>query len=79
MSRKFADVYDESTFDDIFIEGVSLSICHGIWECWTTYPQVDLIGIVFKAQQLLAIRKKVAKLASIRSQVPSREQYEKPI
>lgn len=61
---KVADVYDESTLNDIFIKGVDFTICHRVRKYWAMQPHVDLNNIAFKPQSLLAIQKNSAKPAS---------------
>lgn len=56
-SCKAADVYDGSTLNDIFIEGVDFSICHSHGKCWVSNPQAELSDIAFKTQPLLVIQK----------------------
>lgn len=45
-----ADVHDESTFNNIFIEGVDPFICCTNWKEWVWHPQADVFNIAFKAQ-----------------------------
>lgn len=49
-SYKVADIDDESTLNDIFIEGVHLFISCSLLEYWATHLQADVINIAFKTQ-----------------------------
>lgn len=56
-SCKVAAVYVESTFNDVFIKGVDVSIRHSLRDYWASHPYADLTDIAFHADSLLAIQK----------------------
>lgn len=60
-SCKVADVYDESTLKDIFIEDVDSSICQSLREYWDSNLEAILTNIAFKAQPLIATQKQSMK------------------
>lgn len=57
-SRKDADVYDEDTPNNVFIEEVNQSLRHSLQNYWATNPEADLTDIAFQAESVLAIQKK---------------------
>lgn len=57
-SSKVANVYDDSTPNDIFIKGVNGSVCHSLEKIRASSPQVSPINIAFKTKSVLAIQKK---------------------
>lgn len=63
-SCKVADVYEEATLNDNFIEGADFSICHSLRQYCSTQPHADETDISSKAQLLLAIQTESVKLAS---------------
>lgn len=60
-SCKVADVYDESTLNNISIEKVVSSICNSLRKYWVFSPQTGLSNIALKEQSLLAIQNERAK------------------
>lgn len=46
-SYKVADVYDESTLKNIYVELFAAFTCHSLSNYWSTTPQPDLIDIAF--------------------------------
>lgn len=55
-SCKLAVVYDLSTLNDVFIEGVDVSIPHSLRNNWLKNPQADLADKEFQAESLLFIQ-----------------------
>lgn len=66
-----ADVYDESTLNNIFIEGVDLSIRHSPREYWATHLQASMTGIVLEDQSLLEIQGGATKPANTNNRAAS--------
>lgn len=56
-SGTVANVYDECTLNDVFIEGGDQSIRHSLQNYWVTDPQADLTDIASQAETLLSIQK----------------------
>lgn len=50
-------MYDKSTNNNIFIEGVKASIWHSQRNDWANNPPTDLTDIAFQAESLLTIQK----------------------
>lgn len=67
-SCNMADVYDESTIADIFIDKVDSSVSDRLHEYCATHLCADVSDFVFKAQSLLEIQKGSMKPASSCSQ-----------
>lgn len=58
---KVAEINCESMLNNVFIEEVDSSICHGLREQWATNPHANVTYIPFKAQSLLATQKDTVK------------------
>lgn len=56
-SCKLADIYSESTLNDVFIKGFDASIRDSLHNYWATNSQVELMDIAFQAKLLLSIPK----------------------
>lgn len=67
--------HEESTFNNILIEGVNFSICHSLWNYWAMHPQADATDVACKAQTLLANQKEATKSANTDNQATSSKQY----
>lgn len=61
---KVADINDEATLTDIFVEGLDSSICHSLRQYWATHLLADGTDIGFKTKLLFAIQKSFVKTAS---------------
>lgn len=48
-----ADVYDECTLNDVFIEGVDVFIRHILRNYWSTNARADLADITFQAKSTI--------------------------
>lgn len=56
-SCKVADVNDESSLNDMFIESVDMPICYSLRNQYATNSQADLTNIVFQGELLLSMQK----------------------
>lgn len=54
-SWKVADVYDERTLSDVFIESIDASIRHNLRNYWARNSQTFLSDIAFQEESLLSI------------------------
>lgn len=52
-----SDVYDESTSNNVFIEGADPSIRLSLRNYWATHPQAYLADIAFQAKSVLVVQK----------------------
>lgn len=57
-SCKVADIYDESTLNNIFIQDVDPSTCYRLWRTWATHTQAHMTNTAFKAQPLISNSKR---------------------
>lgn len=72
-----ADVYDKSTFKDIYVELVDISLYFSVQNVWAMHPQEDVTNIPFNAKTLLAIQKQAIKSVNTNNQAASNKQYRK--
>lgn len=54
-SCKIATVYDKSTLNDVFVDGVNAFVHHSLRDYWALHPHPDLTNIALHADSFLAI------------------------
>lgn len=59
-SCKFANVYDEETLIDVFVEGVDKSICHCLRHQRALKPPADSTDISSRPEAFLSIQQEAA-------------------